>query len=108
MKAILFSVLLVLSSVVNARALMVATAPTGETLTLTSEKWECPSGTASDGTKWVARMVSYHDPRDGEKQQGCYVIDTRGSPHIVIIIFKQGSLSGAPIYLPMRLFKPEI
>jgi len=99
---------LLLPLAVSARALMVATAPTGETLTLHADKADCPSGEADDGLRWEARMVTYHDPRDGEKAQGCYVIDARESPHVVIVIFKEGSLAGAPIYLPTRLFKPEI
>lgn len=104
--ALLFALILPLA--VHARALMVAEAPTGETLTLTSEKWECPSSPEGAERAWDARMVIYHDPRDGEKAQGCYVIDDQSDPHAVVIIFKHGSLAGAPIYLPTRIFKPEI
>lgn len=104
----LFLTFLGLPFVADARALMVATAPTTETLTLTDEKWECPSSKPGADPAWDARKVVYHDPRDGETENGCYVIDARDSPHTVIIIFRQGSLSGGPIYLPTRIFKPEI
>ena len=78
----------------------------GEEFVLHSTKGECPSGRAQDGRYWDARVVTYHDPRDGERQSGCYVIDEQGDPHIVIVIFNQGSYAGRPLYIPARMFMP--
>ena len=91
-----------------ARALMVATSPAGETLTLTEEKADCPSGETPDGYRWDARQVIYHDPRDGEHELGCYIIDARDTPVVVVLIFKSGSLAGQPVVIEAKHFKPEI
>lgn len=101
---------LMFSAGAHAAYLMQAVAPngTGETITLTDEKWECPSGETDNGLKWDAKKVIYHDPRDGETAEGCYVIDARESSAVVILIFKTGSLAGAPIYLPSRMFRPTV
>lgn len=104
----IFLTFLGLPFIVHSKALMVATAPSQETLTLTDEKADCPSGETPDGYKWDARKVIYHDPRDNEREEGCYIIDAREAPAVVIVIFKSGSLSGQPLYLPTKIFKPEI
>lgn len=100
---------LVLSAPALARALMVVQAKdSGETIHLFSDKGDCPSGVASDGYKWDARVAKYHDPRDNERQEGCYIIDTRDAEHLVIVIFREGSYAGQPLRIPTRLFKPEV
>ena len=77
-------------------------------MTLTNERWECPSGEAPDGTRWTAHRAEYYDPRDGERVSGCYIIDTEGTEKVVIIIFKYGSYAGQPLFIPTRVFQPEI
>lgn len=100
---------LVLPFAANARVISVATGPnTGETISLTDARGDCPSGTAGDGFKWEAHVAVYQDPRDGEREVGCYIFDTRVSPVEVVLIFLKGSLSGAPLVLPLSIFKPEI
>lgn len=86
----------------------VSTDSGNETIVLHDDKGECPSGTTSAGVKWDARVATYTDNRDGEKQTGCYVIDVQSEPKVVIVIFKKGSYAGAPLYIPAQKFKPAI
>lgn len=92
-----------------AKPLMEAVHPESkERLTLTDEKWECPSGVAPDGTKWDARLVHYYDPRDEGRAKGCYIIDTFDNEHTVIILFKEGPYANRPLILPTKIFKAAI
>jgi hypothetical protein len=95
MKALLV-VLLLFCSPVFAKVLAVATHPVSkEVIQLHDVKGSCPA---------AGKAADYFDPRDGEKAEGCYVMED-GS---VFIIFRNGSRAGQLLVLPQEIFKPEI
>lgn len=110
MKQLLVGALLLLLPVVAQPATLMAVVHprTQEAIYLTDEKGDCPTPIASDGTVLDSRRARYEDPRDGEKLEGCYVIDTRHSEDTVLIILKRNGVVLDPVFLPTRVFKPAI
>ena len=67
-----------------------------EQISLSDEQGKCPK--LDDGQ--VSREAFYHDPRDGQKEWGCYLMDG----DVVLIVWKNGQFG----YIPLNLFKPSI